>query len=65
LDNRIAAAKQRLLLVEVTAHLWNIPNFEADLMEPHSFQYLMNELHQYLCFMRHLVGKKSRVVVAE
>jgi len=38
LDNRIARAKQRL--IDVTAHLWKIPN--SDIIDPHSFQYLMN-----------------------
>jgi len=33
------------------------------IMPAHDFQILMHETHDYLRRMRHLIGKKSRVVV--
>uniref|UniRef100_A0A915IKG3 G-protein coupled receptors family 1 profile domain-containing protein n=1 Tax=Romanomermis culicivorax TaxID=13658 RepID=A0A915IKG3_ROMCU len=52
LDRRMMMAKDRFL--NATDHLWNYPAFNAELMNPHEFQYLMNEIHQYLRYIRHL-----------
>lgn len=61
LDNRINDAKNHLHAT--TGHLWDVPNLDLNAMQPIEFQYLMHEIHEYLKYVRHLVGKKSRVVV--
>jgi len=61
LDRRIAAAKTQFQ--NLTGHLWNVPEVDFAVMPAHDFQFLMHETHTYLRRMRHLIGKKSRVVV--
>uniref|UniRef100_A0A915JHW6 MULE transposase domain-containing protein n=1 Tax=Romanomermis culicivorax TaxID=13658 RepID=A0A915JHW6_ROMCU len=61
LDERISTSKIRFY--EATNHVWDFPNFDAGRMPPFAFQFLMGEIHAYLRFMRHCVGKKSRIVV--
>jgi len=44
-------------------HLWNVPAVDFAIMPAHDFQFLMHETYGYLRRMRHLIGKKSHVVV--
>jgi hypothetical protein len=46
-----------------TGHLWDVPNLDLSEMQPNEYQFLMTETHQYLLYVRHLVGKKSRLVI--
>jgi len=46
-------------------YLWNIPEFDARNMLPEHFQFMMTQVHGYLLGMRHMIGKKSRVVNVE
>jgi hypothetical protein len=40
-----------------TGHLWNVSNLNLEIMHHHEFQFLITEIHQYLRYIRHLVGK--------
>lgn len=63
LDNRIEAAKQQLW--NNTGHIWNVANFEINNMLPDQYQFLMAEMHAYLRYVRHMVGKKTRVALVD
>jgi len=64
LDNRILQAKINRF-ADVTGYLWNVPHFDAYMLPPNDFQILAAEVHAYLRFMSHLIGKISRVVFNE
>ena len=61
LDNRINTAKERPL--NQTGHIWNLPEFDVSILPADQFLFLMSEVHEYLRYVRHLCGKKSRVVL--
>lgn len=63
LDNRINLARNQIF--QATGHLWGDQNINVYQLPPPDFQLLMREIHMYLRHMRHLVGKKSRVVLNE
>lgn len=61
LDARIETAKQNLL--NACGDIWNIPDFAIEAVHGNDFQRLMFEIHTYLRYMRHMIGKKTRVVL--
>lgn len=59
LHNRII--QTRNTFYQRTSAFWDFEGFDPRLMQNNDFQALCSEIDQYLQYMRHLVGKKSKV----